>query len=176
MSKKKDSDGDSAVFKKAMKGIKVQKKEKVDPYRKKISPRPIARVVDTEIPKHNFEINSEIPNLFEYRRPGIQHKVFQNLQKGVIQPEATLDMHGMHVNEAFSEFTKFFNLARKRKIKCVRIIHGKGHNSTDRYPVLKNNVFIWLQGIDSVLAFVSAPTWDGGSGATYVLLSKKEKK
>jgi DNA-nicking Smr family endonuclease len=39
--------------------------------------------------------------------------------------------------------------------------------------VLKNIVNRWLQHIDAVLAFASARSVDGGSGAVYVLLKTR---
>ena len=39
--------------------------------------------------------------------------------------------------------------------------------------MLKQKTYQWLLQSDAVLAFVTAPRWDGGSGATYVLLSRK---
>ena len=175
MSKKKDpTTDDTLLFRRAMEGVKIRKEEKAYPYQKKISPRPILRADDQKNELITPDINSYAPIKFEFRGPGIQHKVYQNLQKGAIKPEATLDMHGMRINQAFSEFTDFFHYARKKQIRCVRIIHGKGHNSVGNKPILKENVYVWLKEMESVLAFVSAPNWDGGSGATYVLLSKKK--
>lgn len=55
-------------------------------------------------------------------------------------------------------------------IRCVRVVHGKGIRSGQRGPVLKASVNGWLRRWDDVLAFVSAPPRDGGTGAVYVLL------
>jgi DNA-nicking Smr family endonuclease len=52
----------------------------------------------------------------------------------------------------------------------VRIIHGKGYRSGARGPVLKTAVNLWLRHHHDVIAFVSARTIDGGTGALYVLL------
>jgi DNA-nicking Smr family endonuclease len=57
-----------------------------------------------------------------------------------------------------------------RRMSCVRVIHGKGRRSGPRGPVLKNVVNQWLQRNGDVLAFGSARSIDGGSGAVYVLL------
>ena len=55
---------------------------------------------------------------------------------------------------------------------CVRIIHGKGHRSSNQGPVLKPMVAKWLTQLNDVLAYCSAKPEDGGSGAVYVLLKK----
>jgi DNA-nicking Smr family endonuclease len=54
----------------------------------------------------------------------------------------------------------------------VRIIHGKGHGSHQRKPVLKGKVDHWLRQRRDVLAFCSARQADGGTGAVYVLLRR----
>jgi DNA-nicking Smr family endonuclease len=54
----------------------------------------------------------------------------------------------------------------------VRIIHGKGHGSHQKRPVLKQYVNHWLRQRDEVLAFCSARQVDGGTGAVYVLLKR----
>jgi len=66
--------------------------------------------------------------------------------------------------------------ARRR---CVLIIAGRGLNSKDKEPVLKNNLPAWLTRAPLkrvVLAFASARSYDGGWGAFYVLLRKNEGK
>ncbi len=51
-------------------------------------------------------------------------------------------------------------------------MHGKGHGSLHKLPVLKTKVQGWLRQRDEVLAFCSARPVDGGTGAVYVLLKK----
>jgi DNA-nicking Smr family endonuclease len=55
----------------------------------------------------------------------------------------------------------------------VRIVHGKGINSTDSLPVLKNVVDRVLRQRSDVLAFHSAPPAQGGTGAVLVLLARR---
>ncbi len=62
--------------------------------------------------------------------------------------------------------------ALRDRLQCVRVIHGKGLRSGARGPVLKLSVNRWLRQWDDVLAFVSAPARDGGTGALYVLLRR----
>ena len=44
---------------------------------------------------------------------------------------------------------------------------------TEQQPILKQKVNQWLRQRAEVLAFCSAPRFDGGTGAVYVLLSRK---
>jgi DNA-nicking Smr family endonuclease len=110
-----------------------------------------------------------------FRRPGIQNRRFHDLQRGVIEAESTLDLHGLRVREAKPALARFLNHSLETGRRCVRIIHGRGRGS-GKQPVLKQKANQWLRQKDEVLAFVSAPRWDGGTGAVYVLLSGKFRR
>ena len=63
--------------------------------------------------------------------------------------------------------------------RCVLIVHGRGRNSPDQRPVLKDAVKLWLTRGElgrRVLAFSTARSYDGGSGAMYVLLRRERRK
>ncbi|MDD1606319.1 MAG: Smr/MutS family endonuclease, partial [Methylococcaceae bacterium] len=55
------------------------------------------------------------------------------------------------------------------------IVHGKGHRSPDNYPIIKNNLNVWLRQHKDVQAFCSATPKNGGTGAVVVLLQLSEK-
>ncbi len=163
---------DIDLFREAMSDVEAQRQDRVAPYRGKKPPRPID--FGQEEPGHDLaDISVETPEFFEFRRPGIQNRLFHDLQRGLIPPENSLDLHGMRVPEARKAFSRFLHAARQRRLRCVRIIHGKGRGSSEAQPVLKQKTYQWLLQSESVLAFATAPRWDGGSGATYVLLSRK---
>lgn len=126
-------------------------------------PKPLKGFVDIQVETHE---------LLEFRRPGIQLRVFHDLRRGRIIPEASLDLHGYHVEEARKALPRFIDLAQQRALRCVRIIHGKGKGSAGQQPILKQRINQWLPQSPAVLAFCSAPRWDGGSGATYILLAR----
>ncbi|MEJ2317121.1 MAG: Smr/MutS family protein [Gammaproteobacteria bacterium] len=69
-------------------------------------------------------------------------------------------------------FPRFLTQSTARGRRCVRIIHGKGRGSSEQ-PILKQTINQWLPQREEVLAFTSAPRWDGGTGVVYVLLSRK---
>lgn len=163
---------DSDLFREAMSDVEVQRQDRVDPYRGKKPPRPIDFGPD-EPGQELADISVETPEFFEFQRPGIQNRVFHDLQRGLIPPEHSLDLHGMRVPEARKAFSRFLDAARQRGHRCVRIIHGKGRGSSGAQPVLKQKTYQWLLQSEAVLAFATAPRWDGGTGATYVLLSRK---
>jgi DNA-nicking Smr family endonuclease len=105
-----------------------------------------------------------------YRRPGLQLSVLRKLRGGEFGVQGEIDLHGLTGNQAEQALLAFLNNALSRQARCVRIIHGKGLRSQDRLPVLKNVVSSVLRRMPTVVAFVSAPQKDGGTGATYVLL------
>ena len=81
-----------------------------------------------------------------------------------------LDLHGMNRVEAAHYVAEFLRRCVARRLRCVRVIHGKGHGSRNREPVLKAKLRKWLMVRDEVLAFCQAPAAHGGGGAVLVLL------
>ena len=80
------------------------------------------------------------------------------------------------MREASQALDRFLVQSLTAGRRCVRIIHGKGRGSDGQQPVLKQKTNQWLRQRDEVLAFVTAPRWDGGTGAVYVLLSGKRRQ
>ena len=106
-----------------------------------------------------------------FLRPGVQHSKLRKMRKGLYTIRSELDLHGATSAEARRQLAAFLHECRLHGERCVRIIHGKGYNSPNHQPVLKGKLNLWLRQCDEVLAFCSAPASDGGTGATYVLLS-----
>jgi DNA-nicking Smr family endonuclease len=107
--------------------------------------------------------------------PGIDRRLAQRLHHGDFSVQAHLDLHGCTVDEAKSAVDDFLTNAYASGRRCVRLVHGRGHNSRDHRPVLKEQVQLWLShGRLSrlILAFATAPSTDGGAGAVYVLLRR----
>jgi DNA-nicking Smr family endonuclease len=106
---------------------------------------------------------------------GIDRRLAQRLHRGDFSIQAHLDLHGYTVDEAKSAVDRFLTDAYACGRRCVRLVHGRGHNSKDNRPVLKEQVRHWLShGRLSrlILAFATAPPTDGGAGAVYVLLRR----
>jgi len=110
----------------------------------------------------------EIGDELCFRRSGVQQQIIRKLRKGQFAIESELDLHGMTVSVAKKELGSFLDYCQSTNRRCVRIIHGKGHGSVNKIPVLKNKLNRWLQRYDSILAFCSAPSHDGGTGAVYL--------
>lgn len=106
-----------------------------------------------------------------FRQPSVPAAVFTRLRRGRYAVKAEIDLHGMTSTQARQELRLFLAESEAAGLTCVRVVHGKGLRSGRRGPVLKASVNRWLRNWDSVLAFVSAPSRDGGTGAIFVLLA-----
>ncbi len=180
MTKKPETDDtDKAAFKEAMKGVKrlIQKKRHIA----QSSVKAIKRSQKSSLENENsdffqfsdYEIHESVSynTLIEFFRPGIQPKVIRNMRTGRYDIEAKLDLHGLIVVEAREALAQFLAECQLRKIRQVLIIHGKGRANQD--PILKNKLNHWLRQTSDILAFCSAKSKEGGTGAVYVLLKLK---
>lgn len=105
-----------------------------------------------------------------YLREGQSPAVLTKLRRGHWVVQANLDLHGMISDEARTMVASFLAECKKRGIRCVRIVHGKGLGSRNKEPILKHKVRHWLMQKDEVIAYAQARANDGGSGAVIVLL------
>ena len=106
-----------------------------------------------------------------FRREGIGPEVVRKLRRGHWALQAQLDLHGLRRDAAREALGEFIQDSARRGLRCVRVVHGKGHGSPGREPVLKGRVRRWLGQKYEVLAFVQARASDGGAGALIVLLT-----
>ncbi len=173
---KNETSEEKMDFQEIMGDVKKINHNKAMPFRKKRRPVPLnIPIEDTEEARY-IDMDISITDILSYQSAGIQNRVFKDLGSGYIKPEGTLDLHGMRVVEAKKILQRFLNDALDNHARCVRIIHGKGRGSADNQPILKQKTNQWLRQRIEVLAFISAPTWDGGTGVVYVLLSKKGRQ
>lgn len=88
------------------------------------------------------------------------------------EPDSELDLHGKTQEEAIRMVQSFLLISQREHLRHVLIITGRGHNSGDRGPVLKDAVFRWLElnGKRFARAFARAPGRLGGEGAIWVTL------
>jgi len=106
-----------------------------------------------------------------FRRPGIALDVLTRLRKGQWAIQDQLDLHGLRRDEAREALVAFIRNADQRGLRCLRVVHGKGHGSPGREPVLKSKVHRWLAQRHEVIAFAQAAGPQGGAGAVIVLLA-----
>ena len=149
------------------------------PFTEKTYPKPIAKqfildekqalkdsLSDDFYPAHELESGEELL----YLRIGQSPDVLSKLRRGFWVVQAQIDLHGLISDEAREYVAEFLSSCKKRNIRCVRIVHGKGLGSRNREPVLKHKLRSWLMQKDEVIAYAQAKPEDGGSGAVIVLL------
>ena len=119
-----------------------------------------------------FDVESllETDDSLSFRRRDIGLEVVRKLRRGVWAIQAQLDLHGLRRDEARESLASFLREAHHAGLRCVRVVHGKGHGSPGREPVLKAKVRSWLVQKSEVVAFAQARASDGGNGALMVLL------
>lgn len=100
------------------------------------------------------------------------------LHQGRFTIQDHIDLHGLGVYEAETALDHFFKRSMATGKQGLLIVHGRGLRSPAA-PVLKNSVKRWLTRGPWrrwVAAFASAQAFDGGTGATYVLIRRTPGK
>ncbi|MEI2742214.1 MAG: Smr/MutS family protein [Candidatus Competibacter sp.] len=170
---------DRELFRQTVGAVEPLRCDQVEPVARRLAPVPRftladeRQVLDDMLSDYFEPADLETGEELYYRRDGVQQAVLRKLRRGQFQVGAVLDLHGMTVAAAKDALGAFLQRARRESPHCVRIIHGKGNRSRHRGPVLKQKINHWLRQRDEVLAFCSARTTDGGTGAVYVLLRRK---
>ena len=161
-----------------MHGVRPIRTDKVLNHPPKPSPDPVqtrkdeARVMKKLLDLRYDSAEFQPGDVLIFKRPGVSKAVLQKLRRGQYSMSTELDLHGMTMAEAEQALNRFITHVRETGARCVRIVHGKGHRSGNRGPVLKPLASTWLTKRDEVLAFCSARPVDGGTGALYVLLKR----
>lgn len=105
----------------------------------------------------------------------VHPEISKRLHKGKFSIQAHVDLHGLGVEDARMVFETFLRESVLTGKRAVLVVHGRGLSSPDK-PVLKTKVVEWLTmgpWRKWVIAFSSARSFDGGTGATYVLLRRR---
>ena len=170
-------DDDAALFQSEMQGVRP-----APPHNRVVHARPAPKPVPTQRLEDERAVLTELSRLafdwddieFEddavFLRPGLPRDILRKLRRThwVIQDD--LDLHGLTGDEAVEATARFLADCKRRGLRCVRIVHGKGLGSRGREPVLKRRVRRQLTRRSEVIAFVEPRPIHGGSGAVVVLL------
>jgi DNA-nicking Smr family endonuclease len=180
----RDPDNEEQVFLEAVQGVKPMQQDKragnkirsMPPEDVKESPETAIVGQLTNLVKYGegFVI-SDTPEYIQGTGCDVHPEFAGRLHRGDFSIQAHVDLHGQSVAEAKKTFEEFLNGAVKSGRRAVLIIHGRGLSSPGE-PLLKNNVREWLTRSHWrkwVIAFSSAQSYDGGAGATYVLLRQR---
>jgi DNA-nicking Smr family endonuclease len=123
------------------------------------------------------------------RTVGIDGNTAARLQRGTIDPQARLDLHGLTERDAHRALLTFLREARLRKLRLILIVTGKGESGPSRggetdfdlgfdmrmRGILRKMTPRWLKepGVAELIADVrEAHRRHGGAGALYVYLRK----
>lgn len=179
-----DIEDEMALFRKQMQGVQkiesgnTAKIEK--PKKKKIDAQTLAKRASATGPMQTDDtvmsdthamlnpVGSQVA--LSYRIATLQHKVFEDLKAGNLRWFEAVDLHGCTIEEARAAVLQIIQIAKDENQNVLKIVHGKGPEA-----ILKSYVNSWLRQHRDVLAFVSAPEKQGGTGAVLVLLKRAEK-
>lgn len=118
---------------------------------------------------------ADTPEYIEGIGYNVNPEIAKRLHRGDFSIQAHIDLHGLGVENAKEAFETFFKDTITTGKRAVLIVHGRGLSSPAE-PVLKTKVVEWLTcgpWRKWVIAFTSARSFDGGAGATYVLLRQR---
>ena len=121
--------------------------------------------------------DTKLPNIQHGDAPGLDKRTAQRLRRGRINVEAQLDLHGFKQDEAHMALNRFLTQSSNVGRRCVLVITGKGALSQGG-GVLRKMVPLWLNENTNrkfVLSFTYSTPADGGTGAIYILLKRKQR-
>jgi len=115
---------------------------------------------------------------------GINGATQERLRRGLMEPDARIDLHGMTQAAAHRTLFTWLKSAHKSGHRLVLVITGKGNPKNDEnapwmtspHGVLKQMVPRWLNEAELAALIASvrpAHAKHGGGGALYVYLRKK---
>ncbi len=172
---------DEEIFTDAMAGVREIKefremppkqppRVKFIPEQKEDSLEDLRRIVKGELKIRLSDTGEYI----EWTRPNARQDIVQRLHRGDFSVQDFIDLHGMTLIEAEEALFLFFKEAIRKRLFCIKVIHGRGLRSPNG-PVLKEALKNLLQGSFRkwILAYSSAKDCDGGLGATYIILKSK---
>lgn len=120
---------------------------------------------------------------------GVDGATAERLKRGKVEPDATLDLHGLTQAQAHTRLVSFVRRAHEHAYRCILVVTGKGAPRPAREEsagfvmpersnagVLRVMVPRWLEE-DALRALVvgvqGAHQRHGGAGAIYVYLRRK---
>jgi DNA-nicking Smr family endonuclease len=179
-----DPQSEEQLFHEAMEGVKPIKRDQVvvmnivkqsgDKTKYIFEDETLSRLVRLVDHGEGF-IVSDTPEYIEGIGYNVHRNFAQRLHQGYYSIQAHIDLHGLTVRTAGEAFESFLKTSIHSGKRAVLIIHGRGLSSPGE-PVLKNKIRQWLNQsywLKRVIAFTSAQSYDGGAGATYVLLRSR---
>jgi len=145
---------------------------------------PVAKAKSPQSPRPTQPAPKPAPKPSHVPRAApLDRQTSRQLDKGKLEVEARLDLHGMRQRDAHAQLRRFLKTAQARGLRHVLVITGKGVDQAasrsfyeeDERGVLRNAVPHWLAEPEFaalVVSFSPAPRRLGGEGALYVRLRR----
>jgi len=113
-------------------------------------------------------------------RSGLDGRTADRLRRGLLEPDARLDMHGLTEAAAHRALLTFVKGAHARGDRLLLVVTGKGsgprRGETEPQGVLKIMTPRWLEALADVVAdWRAAHRRHGGDGALYIYLRKPRR-
>ena len=110
----------------------------------------------------------------ENNKSGLSKRNIKEIKTGKFKVQSKLDLHGYSLKEAESFFYEFIKKCFNSKKRNILVISGKGEHGKGK---IKLSIPIWIASpiLSHLIHFYSfAAPKDGGDGAYYIRLRKKE--
>ena len=126
--------------------------------------------------KTNYENPTVTPIYFsdENNTSGLSKKNIKEIKTGNFKVQSKLDLHGYRLKEAETLFFEFLRKCFNLKKRNILVISGKGEHGKGK---IKQSIPVWIASpsLSNLIYFYSfAAPKDGGNGAYYIRLRKKE--
>lgn len=173
-----DKDPDADLFRRHVGDIKpLRHEEKARTPRKPTARARFTRADEQHVLEESLsadidDTESSSGESLRFMRDSVTKSTMRQFTRGRFAVQGEIDLHGLTAQEAATALREFVEQSRRRRHRCILVVHGKGLGSGQGGPVLKSRVNGWLRRWNDVLAFVSARQVDGGTGAVYVLLKQ----
>lgn len=124
--------------------------------------------------KHIFENLEDVPDKESSTEKNIHQnsikKSRSSVRNSIKRPDDEIDLHGKTREEAIKLVQNFVIDCYQKNLSSALIITGKGHHSSEKFPILKREVRLWLEreGDAYIADFHEAPPRFGGSGAIWL--------
>ena len=110
----------------------------------------------------------------ENNSSGLSKKNIKEIKTGKFKVQSKLDLHGFSLKEAETLFFEFLKKSFNSKKRNILVISGKGERGKGK---IKLSIPVWIvsPSLSHLIHFYSfAAPKDGGNGAYYIRLRKKE--
>jgi DNA-nicking Smr family endonuclease len=119
-----------------------------------------------------YDKDAEDPELHGAKAAGVSGVVAPGEKRRRLllrKPDATIDLHGLTRDEAWTALDAFFQDAKRRGFPKLAVIHGKGNHSQGG-AILKHTVREFIERCPFAGESGFGDAASGGSGTTWVLL------